>query len=80
MRGSIRHRGDERAGSWEYIVDTGVAAAQRCQSCGKRLAVKRKPRDAGPERGSEPIESGERRHHPMAAVTKTHLDEVGEGS
>ena len=27
MRGHVRHRGEERAGSWEYIVDVGLAAA-----------------------------------------------------
>jgi hypothetical protein len=33
LRGYIRHRGEERAGSWEYIVDTGMARAQRCTVC-----------------------------------------------
>ncbi len=61
MRGSIRHRGEERAGSWEYIVDVGIARAQRCQSCGKRFWVKRKPKDACPACGGELVETEERR-------------------
>ena len=33
MKGYTRHRGEERAGSWEYNVDVGMAPAQRCQDC-----------------------------------------------
>ncbi len=35
MRGHVRKRGEP--GSWEYIVDVGLAAAQRCRVCNKRL-------------------------------------------
>ena len=61
MRGSIRHRGEERAGSWEYIVDTGMARAQRCQSCGNRFWVERKPRETCPKCGGKLTETEERR-------------------
>jgi integrase/predicted RNA-binding Zn-ribbon protein involved in translation (DUF1610 family) len=61
MRGHIRHRGEERAGSWEYVVDIGMAAAQRCQSCEKRFWVERKPLDVCPRCGDELRETEERR-------------------
>jgi integrase len=61
MRGSIRHRGEERAGSWEYIVDIGLAAAQRCQSCKKRFWVERRPKERCPSGGGELQETDERR-------------------
>ena len=61
MRGSVRHRGEERAGSWEYVVDIGMAAAQRCQACRKRFWVERKPKDACPACGGELRETEERR-------------------
>ena len=61
MRGSIRHRGEERAGSWEYIVDVGMAAAQRCQSCNKRFWVERRPKESCPKCGGELNETEERR-------------------
>ncbi len=57
MRGSVRRRGD----SWEYNVDIGVAAAQRCQSCGRRFWVERKPRESCPRCGGELRETEERR-------------------
>ncbi len=61
MRGSIRHRGNERAGSWEYIVNIGMAAAQRCQGCGRRFWVERKPKEARPKCGGQLVETKERR-------------------
>jgi integrase len=61
MRGSIRHRGEERAGSWEYIVDIGTAAAQRCEGCGRRFWVERRPRESCPRCGGELRETEERR-------------------
>ncbi len=61
VRGSIRHRGPERAGSWEYIVDIGMAATQRCQDCGHRLWVERKPRESCPKCGGELTLADERR-------------------
>ena len=47
MRGHIRRRGDP--GSWEYIIDVGMAAAQRCQSCGHRFWMERKAQALLPE-------------------------------
>jgi integrase len=61
MRGHIRHRGEERSGSWEYIADTGLAAAQRCQSCNKRLWIERRPHKSCPTCGGELKETEERR-------------------
>ena len=61
MRGHVRHRGDERAGSWEYIVDVGLHAAQRCPSCKKRSWVERRPAKACPKCGGELTETEERR-------------------
>ena len=57
MRGSIRRRGD----SWEYIVDIGTAAAQRCQGCKRRFWVERKPKESCPKCGGELAETEERR-------------------
>ena len=58
MRGHIRRRGKT---SFEYIVDIGSASAQRCQSCGRRFWVERKPRECCPKCGGELIETDERR-------------------
>jgi hypothetical protein len=58
MQGHIRRRGKE---SYEYIVDVGAAAAQRCQHCGRRFWVERKPRPACPRCGGPLVESEERR-------------------
>ncbi len=54
MRGSVRHRGTERGGTWEYIVDVGLAAAQRCQGCNKRFWVERRPKGACPTLRGQP--------------------------
>ena len=61
MRGSIRHRGDERSGSWEYIVDIGTHAAQRCQRCNRRFWIERKPKGTCPKCGAATKETEERR-------------------
>jgi len=58
MRGSIRRRGKT---SFEYIVDIGSASAQRCQSCGRRFWVERKPRESCPKCGGPLLETEERR-------------------
>ena len=57
MRGSIRRRGEH---SFEYIVDVGMASAQRCQSCGRRFWVERKPKGCCPKCGGELAETEER--------------------
>jgi integrase len=61
VRGHVRHRGEERAGSWEYIVDIGLAAAQRCADCNKRLWVERRPAKSCPKCGGALTETEERR-------------------
>jgi predicted RNA-binding Zn-ribbon protein involved in translation (DUF1610 family) len=57
MRGSVRHRGS----SWEFNCDIGAAAAQRCQSCGRRSWIERKPRESCPRCGGRLVETEERR-------------------
>jgi len=57
MRGHVR----KRPGSWEYIVDVGMAAAQRCESCNKRFWIERRPRQSCPRCGGPPRETEERR-------------------
>jgi len=59
MRGHIRKRGNP--GSWEYNVDIGLAAAQRCAACNKRTWIERKPLTKCPKCGGELIETEERR-------------------
>jgi integrase len=62
----VRHRGEERSGSWEYIVDVGMAAAQRCQSCGKRFWIERRPKKTCPKCGGDLKEAEERRRETKA--------------
>jgi len=59
MRGHVRKRGEP--GSWEYIVDIGMAAAQRCTVCNKRLWVERRPKEKCPKCGGSLTETEERR-------------------
>src|SRR5450759_4296252 len=66
MRGHVRHRGEERAGSWEYIVDIGLAGAQRCESCNKRLWIERRPKEKCPKCGGGLRETEERRRETKA--------------
>ena len=64
MRGHARKRGEP--GTWEYIVDVGQAAAQRCQSCNKRLWIERRPRGSCPKCGGGLKETEERRRETKA--------------
>ena len=66
MRGHVRHRGDEKAGSWEFIADVGLHAAQRCRECNKRFWVERRPLKACPKCGGELTEAEERRRETKA--------------
>ena len=66
MRGHVRHRGGERAGSWEYIADVGLAAAQRCTACNKRFWIERRPKDVCPACGGALTETEERRRETKA--------------
>jgi len=59
MRGHVRKRGEP--GSWEYIVDVGIAAALRCAVCNKRLWVERRPKESCPKCGGALRETEERR-------------------
>ena len=58
MRGSIRRRG---TASFEYVVDIGMASAQRCQGCKRRFWVERKPMECCPKCGGPLLETEERR-------------------
>ncbi len=49
------------AGSWEYILDVGRYGAQRCQGCGKRFWIERRPKEVCPACGGELRETEERR-------------------
>jgi integrase len=62
MKGHIRKRG----ASWEFIIDVGMAAAQRCESCRKRYWVDRKARPACPSCGGNLSETEERRRQTQA--------------
>lgn len=59
MRGSLRKRGDP--GSWEYRLELGEQPAQRCQSCGARRWLERRPLNACPACGGELVNVHERR-------------------
>ena len=62
VKGHIRKRGV----SWEYIIDIGIAAAQRCQGCGRRFWVEREPKSACPKCGGKLVEGEERRRATQA--------------
>jgi integrase len=64
MRGHVRKRGEP--GSWEYIVDVGLAAAQRCGACNKRLWIERRPRESCPKCGAALKQTEERRRDTRA--------------
>jgi integrase/predicted RNA-binding Zn-ribbon protein involved in translation (DUF1610 family) len=64
MRGHVRRRGDP--GSWEYIVDIGMHAAQRCPTCNKRFWVERRPKASCPRCGGVLTETDERRRETKA--------------
>ena len=50
-----------RQRSYEYIVDVGIAEAQRCQVCGRRFWLQRKPRERVPAAAASLTETEERR-------------------
>jgi integrase len=64
MRGHIRKRGEP--GTWEYIVDVGLAAAQRCESCKRRFWIERRPKGSCPKCGAALTETEERRRETKA--------------
>ena len=59
MRGSLRRRGDP--GSWEYRLELGEQPAQRCQSCGARHWLERRPLSVCPTCGGDLVDVHERR-------------------
>ena len=59
LQGHIRRRGP--SGSWEYILDVGRYGAQRCQGCGRRFWIERRPKELCPACGGELRETEERR-------------------
>ena len=66
-QGHIRKR--QPAGTWEYILDVGTFAAQRCEGCGRRFWVERRPKEACPSCGSGLRETEERRRETKAGFT-----------
>ena len=62
MKGHIRRRG----ASWEFIIDVGMAAAQRCEGCGRRFWVERRSQSSCPKCGGALAESEERRRQTQA--------------
>jgi integrase len=63
MQGHVRRRGRS---SFEYIVDVGMAQAQRCQVCGKRFWIERRPKAECPRCGGRLAETEERRRQTKA--------------
>jgi integrase len=66
MTGSVRHRGSERSGSWEFIADVGLAAAERCTACNRRFWIERRPKGTCPKCGASLRETEERRRETKA--------------
>jgi integrase len=69
VRGHVRHRGSERSGSWEYIADVGLAAAERCTACNRRFWIERRPKGTCPKCGAPLTETEERRRETKAGYT-----------
>jgi DNA-directed RNA polymerase subunit RPC12/RpoP len=63
MQGHIRRRSPH---SYEYIVDVGTSAAQRCQRCGKRFWVEGRPKESCPACGGKVLETEEHRRETKA--------------
>ncbi len=76
VRGHVRKRGSP--GSWGYSVDVGPAAARRCQSCGTRFWIERRPRGACPACGGPLKTTEERRRQTKAgfSIRKACLAEM----
>jgi hypothetical protein len=66
MRGHVRKRGESASGSWEYIVDVGLAAAQRCGTCKRRFWIERRPKEKCSTCGGDLHETEERRRETKA--------------
>jgi len=66
VRGHVRHRGESASGSWEYIVDVGLAAAQRCGTCKRRFWIERRPKEKCSTCGGDLHETEERRRETKA--------------
>ena len=75
MKGHIRRRG----ASWEFIIDVGMAAAQRCEGCGRRFWVERKPKAVCPACGGTLAETEERRRQTQAGFADEERLPGGDG-
>ena len=71
MRGHLRKRR-----TWEYILELGPQAAQRCTSCGRRHWVEGKDRKTCPACGGELGETIERRQRCQAGFATRKVAEV----
>ena len=69
MRGHVRKRGESASGSWEYIVDVGLAAAQRCGTCKRRFWIERRPKEKCSTCGGDLHETEERRRETKAGFS-----------
>ena len=86
MRGGVRRRG--KNGAWSYVIDLGIQPAQRCQVCGKRFWVERRPKERCPSCGGQLHDTKERRQQQVggfetrAVALKARakaLHELGQG-
>jgi integrase len=59
MKGGIRRRGER--GKWSYTIDLGLQPAQRCNACGKRTWLARRPLPECPSCGGTLRDTRERR-------------------
>src|SRR5450759_9060 len=66
MRGHVRKRGESASGSWEYIVELGLVAAQRCGTCKRRFWIERRPKENCSTCGGDLHETEERRRETKA--------------
>ena len=64
MRGHARKH--VQPGSWEYIVDIGLAATQRCALCNRRFWIERRSLETCPKCGGTLRETEERRRETKA--------------
>jgi len=78
LQGHIRRRAP--SGSWEYILDVGRYGAQRCQGCGKRFWIERRPKERCPACGGEAYMRGPQITYTCAQCGHTEVTKVWVGT
>lgn len=87
MRGHIRRRGSP--GSWCITYELGVVPAQRCQKCGRRFWIERRPLDRCPKcdgaleqtrERRQKTESGFARRKEAETALNKILDKINRGT